>query len=120
MGQIYFATEERLSGFELDDCLAPLAYSQATGRTEHLQAEQNLMHAILIDAVRSVRLEPTGSRAAQEAEAWIMDSGLDHVFSFEHICDVLGLDASYLRRGLAARYDHRKGPGPNRPGRAAA
>ena len=119
MGYARFELDDRVSTWDLDDCLAPLAYFRTLGRTEHLEPEQNLMHAILSDAIRCVRLEPAGSRVALDAMGWIMETGMDHVFSFEHICEVLGLDASYLRRGLTRQNDGNPA-GSNRSSKAAA
>jgi hypothetical protein len=36
----------------------------------------------------------------EDAEQWILNRDASYIFSFENICDVLGLDAGYLRDGL--------------------
>jgi hypothetical protein len=35
-----------------------------------------------------------------ESWQWFNEEGNDSVFAFENICEVLGFDASYIRRGL--------------------
>src|SRR5947207_3430942 len=44
--------------------------------------------------------DPRGRQLFHEAEEWIEDADQSWLFSFQNICDVLGLDADYLRRGL--------------------
>jgi len=36
----------------------------------------------------------------REAEEWIMEEGSHWLFSFESICEVLGLNPNYVREGL--------------------
>jgi hypothetical protein len=36
----------------------------------------------------------------REAKSWIWDDDTDFVFSFRTICELLGIDPAYLRRGL--------------------
>ncbi|HUK40146.1 MAG TPA: hypothetical protein VLX11_03855, partial [Candidatus Acidoferrales bacterium] len=36
----------------------------------------------------------------QETEDWVLDQGADWLFSFASVCDTLGFDPDYLRRGL--------------------
>ena len=37
-----------------------------------------------------------------EAEEWIQQGAAGGIFSFDSVCEVLGLNPSYLRQGLAA------------------
>ena len=46
-------------------------------------------------------------RMAQEAEAWLFVDDYERPFSFVNICDHLGLDPAYLRRGLEDRRSQR-------------
>jgi hypothetical protein len=70
------------------------------------RGETALLYAILEDAVRC--LQEGGQekrwrnqrRMAQEAEAWLFVDDYEWPFSFVNICDQLGLDPTYLRRGL--------------------
>jgi len=64
------------------------------------------MHAILEEAIKTFRLYvSTKSRREQrlflDAELWIMSRNDDGLFSFENICEVLGLDPDFVRSGLA-------------------
>ena len=72
--------------------------------------EYRLLVALLKDAVERFQKHVlTGNRRFAEAAQWIMGEDADTVrhakdqvpgFSFEYVCDVLGLDADYLRWGL--------------------
>lgn len=75
--------------------------------------ERRLMLAVLEDALRRFLRRPikTGKSAAShwrdtydETAAWFASRSRAWLYDFEHICDVLGLSASYIRRGLA-EYD---------------
>ena len=41
-----------------------------------------------------------GKKRFREAEEWIMRGGNDWIFSFDNVCELLGLDPEYVRRGL--------------------
>ena len=62
--------------------------------------------AILEDAVSCLLTDLHGSNLRQrkqyeEAKAWVTtDEESEWIFSFKNICEVLGMDPSYLRRGL--------------------
>ncbi len=67
--------------------------------------ERQLMLAVLADAVHCYRVH----RAAvtrnelqmfRESEEWIMSDDEISPFSFLNVCQVLDIDAAYLRRGL--------------------
>src|SRR5262245_62374720 len=70
-----------------------------------LQPEKRLALAVLEDAVASFQRHATSrGRAAErtfrEAKDWLFDDDVTWAFSFVNICNLLGLDPSYLRRGL--------------------
>jgi hypothetical protein len=75
-------------------------------RTEYLEPEKILLLALLEDAIHCYRKlahvrNPAARRQFREAEEWLMgDGGTGGVFSFENICDVLGMDPEYVRRRL--------------------
>ncbi len=80
-------------------------YLDTFRRGEHLDPEKSLLAAILEDAVGEYRKynrahDPNGKKRFREAEEWIMRGGNDWIFSFDNVCDLLGLDAEYVRRGL--------------------
>jgi hypothetical protein len=65
--------------------------------------EMRLMVAVLQDAVDCIRkrsaADPTG-RTARDAAAWMSSRDTDWPFSFERICEALGLDADRVRAVL--------------------
>jgi hypothetical protein len=80
-------------------------YFDTLRRSEHLEPEKTLLLTLLEDAIHNYRKyrsarDRVGKERFQEAEAWIMESETDWIFSFENICELLGLDPAYLRRGL--------------------
>jgi hypothetical protein len=97
--------EERVSELFQPDTLLPSQYFDRIRRRSQHDGERRLMIAILEDAVAVYRKQ-AGARDARgrslfhEAEEWIEDGEKSWLFSFENICDVLGIDADYLRRGL--------------------
>src|SRR5689334_16486318 len=63
-----------------------------------------LMLAILEDAVavhvKSLSGGVVTRRDAREARDWLRSHDRSVPFAFESICDLLGLDSSYIRRGI--------------------
>lgn len=73
-----------------------------------VQSEGRLMLAILQDAVdcyqrHALARNPRHRAEFEEAKQWITSSDSDWVFSFENICNVLGIDPDYVRSGLTNR-----------------
>jgi hypothetical protein len=99
--------DERLGVmFQPDTLLPSQFFDRVRRRTEH-DGERRLMIAILEDAVDVYRKQAgtrdgRGEQLFQEAEEWIEDGDRLWLFSFQNICDVLDIDADYLRRGLRA------------------
>ena len=88
--------------FEADTIL-PSQYWSKMCRREHRTGEHRLMLGILEDAVNVYCQRHAGRlglRAFREVEKWFTSPDTSYVFSFERICETLGLDASWLRRGL--------------------
>ena len=100
-----YATDDRLAGLFQPDTLLPSQFFDRVRRRSEHDGERRLMIAVLEDAVDVYRKQ-AGARDARaqqlfhEAEEWIEDADQSWLFSFQNICDVLGLDADYLRRGL--------------------
>src|SRR5207249_12148927 len=70
-----------------------------------LEVEEKLMLAVLGKAVEYFQKyvlakDERGKKLFQEAEEWILDKDSDWFFSFENICEVLGLHPDYMRQGL--------------------
>ena len=99
------------------DILLGSAFSRSTP----LQGERRLMLAVLRDAVdcyhrgRRTR-EPATRLLFDETRAWVESTDRRATFSFESICDVLDIDADYLRRRLRQR----RAPGRGHGGMASA
>src|SRR5881296_2628495 len=102
-----YSADERVGELFQPDTLLPSQFFDRTRRRSEHDGERRLMIAVLEDAV-DVYPKQAGSKDArgeqlfQEAEEWIEDTGRAWLFAFQNICDVLDLDADYLRRGLRA------------------
>jgi hypothetical protein len=106
MDQAEAVLEEKLPFTFRPDVLLSLEYFDAHRSRSQLEPEKKLMLAILADAVHcfqdNVSAETDRKRALfKEAEEWFREKDGDRVFSFESICDVFGMDAEYVRRGLS-------------------
>ena len=100
-----FSAEERLTGLFQPDTLLPSQYFDRMRRRSEHDGERRLMIAVLEDAVDVYRKQagakdPRAQQLFHEAEEWIEDPDRTWLFSFQNICDVLDIDAEYLRRGL--------------------
>jgi hypothetical protein len=87
------------------DVLADLVFLKSRRRTELAVPEKALMLAVLAEAIEIYQryaCSQSASRQAlfREVEAWFFGKQADYIFSFPVICEVLALDAEYLRRGL--------------------
>ena len=90
------------------DVLAPEQYLQIFSRTNNLEPEQELMLAILSDAIECILKycdEPIPMRAKlfDEAHQWLFDQDDKEPFSFLNVCEMLNFDPTYLRRGIQAK-----------------
>jgi hypothetical protein len=99
--------EDRVQELFQPDTLLPSQYFDRIRRRASADGERRLMVAILEDAVDVYRKQ-AGARDRKrrqlfdDAEAWIESSDTSWIFSYQNICDVLGIDATYLRKGLRA------------------
>ena len=70
----------------------------------YLQPEKMLMLAILEDAWCSFEKHlPLRDKRFREEVEWFLEDGTGRFFSFPNICDVLRLDAGYIRQQLLRR-----------------
>ena len=88
--------------------------AQVFDRRADLQPEKRLMLAILEDATATLLRRPTPRhagkrRALRETEAWFDSPDTESPFAFIRICEALGLDAQWLRTGLARAQVAREG-----------
>jgi hypothetical protein len=70
-----------------------------------MERERRLLLAVLEDAIRTYQRyafanDRRDAELLSHVEAWFASEDSDWTFSFVAICDVLGLDATYLRHGL--------------------
>ncbi len=108
-------TEQTINRIFQPDPLTPYDYLRTSRRSVHLEPEKHLMHAILEEAIKTYRLHVSTKskrehRLFLEAELWIMDRNDDWLFSFENLCEVLGLDPDFVRSGLARWKEQQVGP----------
>ena len=98
--------EERVTSLFQPDTLLPEQYLDTFRRKLHLEPEKKLMLAILEDAVACYQKylftrDSKGKALFHEAEEWIEESAGASVFAFDSVCETLGLNPDYLRRGIA-------------------
>lgn len=101
----YLSTAEKSGSLMQMDSLVPYQFLETTLRKVPLEAEKRLMLAVLEDAIYCFQKYCTArSRKEQRlfanTEAWIVAPDDGWIFSFENICETMGLDPSYMRRGL--------------------
>jgi hypothetical protein len=76
--------------------------------SEDLPSIKRLMLAVFQDALECLASRAVYSgglntrRSAQEAADWVADMNDSEVFSFNSVCDVLGLNAAAVRKALMA------------------
>jgi hypothetical protein len=95
-----------IAGIMIPDVLTPGQYYDGV-RADDACARpiKRLMLAVLEDAMRCYQSCADSHNRAQrrlfiEAEAWLMDRKADGPFSFESVCETLGIEPSCLREGL--------------------
>jgi hypothetical protein len=96
---------ERAAGIFAPDTMLASQYFDRIRRRKDLTGEQRLMCAIIEDAVETYLKHAATSRRDlaerfTEVERWIESEDRSYLYAFETICDYLGLDGPYLRRGL--------------------
>ena len=90
------------------DTLAPQQYQQSARRTLFQEPEQELMFAVLKDAIccfqkYALARDKMTTRLYHEARKWLMEEDNDWPFSFANICEAIGLSPQYVRAGLLGR-----------------
>jgi hypothetical protein len=88
-----------------DDTLVGPQYLDTFRRSEHLEPEKSLLAAILEDAVREYRKyngahDPKSKSQFNEVAEWFNRRDKEWIFSFENVCELLGLHPEYIRRRL--------------------
>ncbi len=88
------------------DFLVPVQFFDLTRRRSTLDGETRLVFAVLEDAVRCYVKTVNSSRRCDreqfdEVQRWFhAEAGIHSPFSFEYVCDVLGIEPASLRERL--------------------
>jgi hypothetical protein len=74
-------------------------------RSRPLSPERELMVAVLEEALADYQRcwkarDKKGMEQFADAQAWILESDSEWIFSFINCCEALGIEPGYLRRGL--------------------
>jgi hypothetical protein len=74
-------------------------------RQEFLEPEKKLLSAVLEDALACLdkyfhASSKRGKKSYQEAEDWVFRREDSGVFSFTNVCEAVGLQPSYVRKGV--------------------
>lgn len=99
------SVEETFTALFQPDTLVQDEYFEVFRRERSLEPEKKLMSAVFEDAISCFQhymFARDKKRAAlfREAEDWILEKNDDGFFSFENICEILGIDPGYVRLGL--------------------
>ncbi len=105
MYETSLSAEERVASLFQPDTLLPEQYLDTYRRKAHLEPEKRLMLAVLEDAIACFQKyiaarDNRGQGIFKEAEEWVLEEGSDWLFSFDNICEVLGMNPQYVRQGL--------------------
>ena len=97
--------DEKIASLFQPDTLLSAQYFDTLRRQTLLEPEKRLMLAILDDAINCYQDNLFSQRAKNrrlfdEAEEWIVTAGGEWIFSFDPVCESLGFNPEYVRRGL--------------------
>jgi len=118
-------SDERIASLFQPDVLLGDQFSENFRRKIPLEPEKALLLAVLDDGVRCFQdnIFPQNKKKQilfEEAREWIFSDESNEIFSFVSICNALGFDPNYIRRGLrqwheralAAKRKKQRGSGP--------
>ena len=99
-------------------------YTDTIQRKTPLEPEKHLLLAILEDALACYRkniFARTAKKQAayRDAEEWIFAADDERFLGFESVCSILGIEPSYLRRGLREWKSRKEKARANTPAEAA-
>ena len=81
------------------DVMLPEQYFDRLASRTSDSPERRLLFAVLLDAI--IQLQRRNTSGSVEAERWIRnEADSDFPFAFRNVCEALGIEAEYLRRGL--------------------
>lgn len=95
------------------EAILPSQYFSQPAVDASLQPEKRLMLAVLEDAVGTYQKyvnarDRTAQRLFVDVEDWFASDDQEWPYSFVNISNALGLEAAYLRRGLAVWRDRQR------------
>jgi hypothetical protein len=84
---------------------ADMGFIEAVYKKNIREGEERLMLAVLESAVEDFQKyvlarHARGKKLFQEAEEWLLDKDSEEAFSFQGICETLGLHPDHIRKGL--------------------
>lgn len=102
------------------DMTAAADYLDGLKRQTAPTPESDLALAVLEDAVACLQKFRNSAKEKErriflETEAWVDENDREWFFSFLNVCDFLGLDPDYLRRGLRQETSDRSAVNVPRP-----
>ncbi|RMD84456.1 MAG: hypothetical protein D6815_04130 [Candidatus Dadabacteria bacterium] len=105
--------EEHLTDLFQPDVLLPSQFFAPLKRKRYSCGEHRLVRAIMQDAIECFQkhIHARDNKRRQlylEAEQWIMNEEDTGVFSFNNVCELLGVNPDYLREGLLAWRDRER------------
>jgi hypothetical protein len=99
----------RLTDESDTDLFEPLPLARAPWPGRAAEAERRLLVAVLADAIACYQAPRRRGRDARriwtDARDWLVSHERANVFSFENLCDALGLDADAIRRQVLSVRD---------------
>ena len=100
------AREEQFAPALDADIIVPSQYFDRIRPETSAQPEKRLMLAVMENAIATFQHSIPGAtcrqrRLLKETEEWVSSDDTSWPCSFENICALLGIDADYLRNGLA-------------------
>jgi hypothetical protein len=105
---------EQMFTEKIEDNTMMQRYWDTFRRSEHFGPEKALLAAILEDAIKEYRTycqahDSLGQKRFREVEQWIMRERNDWIFSFQSVCEFLGLDPQYVRHELRREDQRQRG-----------
>jgi hypothetical protein len=100
-------TPDSLADLFAPDIVLPEQFFEGARRDSCISGEKALMLAVLEDGIRCFQEHLRNARSnprllSQQAEEWIRAVDYEWPFSFNNVCETLGIDPSALRRALLA------------------
>src|SRR6266478_5278044 len=94
-----------LGSIFVPDVLTPEQYYEMRRDDSAIAPVKRLMNAVLEDALRCFQNNADAKvgprkRLFEEAEQWLCGEGGEGPFSFETVCETLGIEPNFLRSGL--------------------